>query len=235
ITSYQDTGATGVVAYAYRVRSFNANGYSAYTNTVTNAAMLTAPQAIAVNFPGSGGSGQTPQGQSSSQSVTAGSNVTLSATASGATGYQWQYDGANIDGATNSTLSIANFGTIQAGSYSAKVTTSSGTVSSAPATVAVNVYARLINLSARAFVGTGSQVLVAGFVDTGSAPLQLLVRGDGPALTAFGVAGVLPDPSISLFDSSSAVIATDTGWGNTIIPGSSTSGVTVQPATSSIF
>ncbi|MGD1031461.1 MAG: immunoglobulin domain-containing protein [Opitutaceae bacterium] len=176
-----------------------------------------------------------PQIQPSSQSVSAGTNVTLSVIATGATGYQWQFEGANIAGATNSTLSMPSIGTYQAGAYTVQVTTSSGTVSSDPATVAVNVDAHLINLSARAFVGTGSQVLVAGFVDTGSTPLQLLVRGDGPALSAFDVSGVLPDPTLSLFDSSSVVIGTDTGWGNSIIPGSSTSGVTVQPATSEIF
>jgi hypothetical protein len=176
-----------------------------------------------------------PQIQPSSQTVNAGANVTLSVVASGATGYQWQYEGANITGATSSTLFIPGIGTYQAGAYSVAVTTSAGTVASDPATVAVNENAQFINLSARAYIGTGSELLISGFVVTGSAPMQLLVRGDGPALAAFDVTDVLPTPSISLFDSSSAIIATNTGWSNASVLGSSSAGVTVQAATSAIF
>ena len=173
--------------------------------------------------------------QPSSQTVSAGANVTLSVTASGATGYQWSYEGSIIVGATNSTLSIPNIGTFQAGAYTVAVTTSSGPVSSSPATVVVSVNSHLINLSTRAFVGTGPQILVLGFYFGGSAPMNLLIRGDGPGLTSLGVPGVLATPSLSLFDAPMAVIATDAGWSNASVPGPSKSGVTVQAATSSVF
>jgi hypothetical protein len=101
--------------------------------------------------------------------------------------------------------------------------------------VTVNSGAHLINLSARALVGTGQQTLVAGFTVTGSVPLQLLVRGVGPALTTFGVPDALPDPALSLFDPSSTVIATDTGWNDAFVPGPSGAGATVQAAASSVF
>jgi septal ring-binding cell division protein DamX len=41
----------------------------------------------------------------------------------------------------------------------------------------------------------------------------LLVRADGPALTQFGVTGVLAQPILSVFDGSGKVIASNTGWG----------------------
>lgn len=59
--------------------------------------------------------------------------------------------------------------------------------------------ARLLNVSVRSQVGTDSEVLIAGFVIDG--PLTLLVRGEGPALTDFGVNGALVDPVLQLYDS----------------------------------
>jgi hypothetical protein len=72
---------------------------------------------------------------------------------------------------------------------------------------------RLANISTRALVGTGANVIIPGFVIAGSGSEQLLARGDGPALTGFGVSGALAQPSLSVFDSSGTVIASNTGWG----------------------
>jgi hypothetical protein len=71
---------------------------------------------------------------------------------------------------------------------------------------------RLVNISTRANVGTGSNLLIPGFVISGSGTEQLLVRADGPALTQFGVAGALALPSLSMFNSAGSVIASNTGW-----------------------
>lgn len=57
----------------------------------------------------------------------------------------------------------------------------------------------MINVATRAFVGRGEQVLIAGFVVEGTAPKRLLLRGLGPALSAFGVAGALTDPQLSVY------------------------------------
>jgi hypothetical protein len=72
---------------------------------------------------------------------------------------------------------------------------------------------RLANISTRALVGTGANIIIPGFVIAGTGSEQLLARGDGPALTGFGVSGALAQPSLSVFDSSGAVIASNTGWG----------------------
>ena len=66
---------------------------------------------------------------------------------------------------------------------------------------------RLANISTRALVGTGANIIIPGFVIAGTGSEQLLARGDGPALTAFGVGGALAQPSLSVFDSSGNVIA----------------------------
>lgn len=71
---------------------------------------------------------------------------------------------------------------------------------------------RLVNLSARVTVGTGGNILIAGFVIGGSTSETVLIRASGPALVPFGVAGTLPDPALKLF-SGSTVLAANSGWG----------------------
>lgn len=58
---------------------------------------------------------------------------------------------------------------------------------------------QIVNISTRGYVGTGDDVLVAGFVVTGGAPKRVLIRGIGPALAAFGVPGVLQDPVLKVY------------------------------------
>ncbi|HEY1109540.1 MAG TPA: MBL fold metallo-hydrolase, partial [Opitutaceae bacterium] len=75
---------------------------------------------------------------------------------------------------------------------------------------------RLVNLSARNFAGTGENTLIAGFAVGGNVPKRLLIRGIGPSLSAFGVAGVLSDPRIDLYltesDGRSALFASNDNW-----------------------
>jgi kumamolisin len=89
----------------------------------------------------------------------------------------------------------------------------------------------LSNISARCFVGTGAEVAISGFVVQGNEPVQLLVRGVGPALSAFGLSGLLAQPSIGIFDSKNVLIVSDAGWGNALVAGTSASGATYRPAT----
>ena len=71
---------------------------------------------------------------------------------------------------------------------------------------------RLVNLSARAFVGAGSHAVIAGFVIGGSTAKTVLIRASGPALAALGLTGTLTDPKVDLF-AGSTVIASNSGWG----------------------
>jgi hypothetical protein len=71
---------------------------------------------------------------------------------------------------------------------------------------------RLINISSRAFVGSGDGVLIAGFYIAGSGVEQVLVRGIGPALGGFGVSGTLARPQLAVYDSGGNVLAANAGW-----------------------
>jgi len=74
---------------------------------------------------------------------------------------------------------------------------------------------RLGNLSSRNSVSPGFSVLTVGFVINGSSPTavkSVLVRGIGPALANYGVSGYLPDPVLSLYNSSGTLIAQNFAW-----------------------
>jgi hypothetical protein len=153
-----------------------------------------------------------------SVSVTGG-RVALNAVASNSPTYQWMLNGAPVAGATDSTLLISN-ASAAAGSYSLVATNSAGTATSHAATVALTTTSdpgHLINLSARAEVGTGGNIIFGGFAigPLGrSSSLPMLIRGSGPAIAAapFNVPGTLPDPQLQLFNSSNAVLQTNDGW-----------------------
>lgn len=92
----------------------------------------------------------------------------------------------------------------------------------------------LINLSARAFAGTGVQTLAAGFVISGSTSETVLIRGIGPALAQFGVEGPLSSLQLVLFDQQTQQpIASNIGWGNAPSAGTSAVAAGLQPATAS--
>jgi hypothetical protein len=96
----------------------------------------------------------------------------------------------------------------------------------------------LINISTRAFVGTGNDVLVAGFWSIGSTSQTVLIRAVGPGLAASNSAltGLtLVTPTLTLYDSSGNIIATNTGWGNAPVKGNSTVAAGIQPATTAIM
>jgi len=86
------------------------------------------------------------------------------------------------------------------------------TPTGAPTLVAVS---RLTNISARAQVGIGGAILIAGFTLNGNVPKTVLLRAIGPALTSFGVTGVLADPKLELFRDTTLITSND-NWGTSI-------------------
>ncbi len=73
---------------------------------------------------------------------------------------------------------------------------------------------RLVNVSTRARVETGASVMIGGFVVGGAAgtTTRIIVRAVGPSLSAVGLTGVLANPTISLYDASSALIESNDDW-----------------------
>jgi hypothetical protein len=138
-------------------------------------------------------------------------------------------NGSPIAGATNSTL-VVHVTPDTVGSYTCVATDAEGSSTSSPATVSIADtpdIGRLINISCRAQVGTGGNILIAGFVVGGqgtSGTEPLLIRGSGPALVPFGVPGTLPDPQLELY-SGSSVLGSNEGWGGSPAIASSASSV----------
>jgi len=68
------------------------------------------------------------------------------------------------------------------------------------------------NLSARAHVFTGEQILIAGFIVEGSENKTVLIRGLGPSLAGHGILNFLVDPTLSLFDHTGTLIKANDNW-----------------------
>ena len=72
---------------------------------------------------------------------------------------------------------------------------------------------RLANMSTRAFVLTGDNIVIAGFVlggNTGSD--RIVVRGLGPSMSAFGIPNPVADPTLELRDNNGALLIANDDW-----------------------
>lgn len=75
------------------------------------------------------------------------------------------------------------------------------------------VPAKLANISTRAFVGTSSDIVIAGFILSGNnGSDKIIARGIGPSLTALGVANALANPTLELRDSNGALLMSNNNW-----------------------
>jgi sugar lactone lactonase YvrE len=74
--------------------------------------------------------------------------------------------------------------------------------------------AYLTNISTRALVQTGNQVLIGGFIISGTGPKKLVVRALGPTLSSFGVPGALQNPTLELHNAAGALISFNDNWGD---------------------
>ncbi|HEU5080803.1 MAG TPA: glycoside hydrolase family 43 protein [Opitutaceae bacterium] len=71
---------------------------------------------------------------------------------------------------------------------------------------------RLTNISARAEVGAGEAVLIAGFTINGNVPKHLLVRGTGGTLANYHLSGLLADPLLELHALNGDLVAQNDNW-----------------------
>jgi hypothetical protein len=78
------------------------------------------------------------------------------------------------------------------------------------------VDSKLGNLSTRAFVSTGENIVIAGFLlsNQGTALDRIVVRGMGPSLapSLFPVSAVLADPTLELHDTNGTLIMSNNDW-----------------------
>lgn len=179
--------------------------------------------------------------------VPPGQSVTMGVSATGSpVTYQWKLNGTDIPGATATSYTLVAAGAADRGPYQVVATGSGGSTTAEIGTLAVMTSdARLVNLSARGMVGTGGNVMIAGFVsqgDTSSTNKNILMRGMGPALGGMGgmmQSGMLTSPVLTVYDGQSNAMAADTGWMNAPVRatggGASTVPATMQTATLSMM
>jgi hypothetical protein len=86
-------------------------------------------------------------------------------------------------------------------------------------TVEAGPISTLANISTRAFVQTGDNVVIGGFIVQGAEPKRVVIRAIGPELTQYGVPNALANPTLELHDSTGALIASNNNWATTIIGG----------------
>lgn len=81
---------------------------------------------------------------------------------------------------------------------------------------------KLYAISTRGRVGTGADILIAGFIITGSVPKQVVVRAVGPslALPPANIRDPLLDSVLEVYDSSGVVIAENDDWTVSSLAGS---------------
>ena len=71
---------------------------------------------------------------------------------------------------------------------------------------------RPLNISTRGVVGSEEESLIGGFIVSGSDPHAVVLRALGPSLNSSGVAQTVADPTLTLYDASGGVIATNDDW-----------------------
>lgn len=132
---------------------------------------------------------------------------------------QWLRDGQPLDQPTTLDsgpytllyqLPFSSTGVVT-GSYQLRVSSALGTVTSPP-TVVTNA-PRLANISTRAGATGGDNVLTVGFIVVNRLGYTktLLLRGIGPGLESFGVAGVVPDPILTVYNEGGVKVLEQSG------------------------
>jgi glucose/arabinose dehydrogenase len=69
-----------------------------------------------------------------------------------------------------------------------------------------------MNISTRARVETGNNVLIGGFIVTGSVAKKIIIRAIGPSLSQHGLSDVLADPTLELHDGNGALLQSNENW-----------------------
>jgi hypothetical protein len=73
----------------------------------------------------------------------------------------------------------------------------------------------IANISTRARVGAGDNVMIGGFFIGGEQPTRVVIRGIGPSLSRSSVADPLQDPILELHDQNGGILAQNDDWRTT--------------------
>lgn len=106
---------------------------------------------------------------------------------------------------------LGRFGRLNSGGqYCTQVASPTPTPTPKPATLG--------NISTRLQVGTGANVMIAGFIVQGSSSKRVLIRAAGPSLTQLGVPNPLANPRLELHDNAN-LLAINDDWQTTQVGG----------------
>jgi hypothetical protein len=75
------------------------------------------------------------------------------------------------------------------------------------------------NISTRAFVQTGQNVMIGGFIVQGTGAKMVIIRAIGPELTQHGITSALANPTLELYNGTGALVASNDNWQTTILGG----------------
>ena len=81
--------------------------------------------------------------------------------------------------------------------------------------LSASITSKLANISTRAFVSTGDNVMIGGFIigPSGTGQTKVIIRAIGPSLSGAGITGIpLQDPMLELRNSTGALIAQNDNW-----------------------
>jgi glucose/arabinose dehydrogenase len=79
----------------------------------------------------------------------------------------------------------------------------------------ISVTSEALNISSRSRVASGDNVMIGGFIITGSADKKIIARAIGPSLQQFNVPNPLADPVLELHGSTGALITSNDNWRDT--------------------
>lgn len=105
--------------------------------------------------------------------------------------------------------------TVDPGSYTAVVrgvNNSSGVALVEAYDLSPGSGSKLANISTRGKIETGDNVMIGGFILGGDQTTTVAVRGLGPSLANYNVAGALADPRLEVYDGNGTLIAQDDAW-----------------------
>lgn len=146
-----------------------------------------------------------------------GETVTLTATvsASPTPTYTWFVRDGEFCNTETPVLILTDVTAAHAGDWVCVATNSAGTARSAVASLSLE-FSGLVNLSARANVGTGANVVIPGITVRGDKPKSLLIRAAGPALAAapFNLGGTLANPTLNVFTAAGEKVLVNDNWGD---------------------
>ena len=221
-------GNSGGTAYLARKVVVDRTGRARFTANLTAAvdATIDANGAVAGSFAGLALAGTRSSGATASISgfyqagVTENSATTYVIVGGGGQGYVLTQNGAQL-AAGSATVDPAGklAATVGGQTVTGTVTGTAvtGTVGTATFGGANDASAgaqRFREISTRSAIAAGGSSTV-GFVLTGDTPVDVLIRGIGPALSAFGLTNALATPKLDLY-SAGVVVATNTKWSSAL-------------------